>query len=52
MKTYLVAVCKKHTKEVVKWYEVNTTDWKSAIYQVFDDDQLSSYEFYGEATEI
>lgn len=50
IKTYLVAICKKHTKEVIAWYDVPATDWKSAIYLIFDlHKEYNSTEHYGEA---
>lgn len=53
MKKYLVVICKKHTKEVINWYEVMENSWVGAVNRVFDDNpSLDSNTVYGEAIEI
>lgn len=53
MEKYLVVICKKHTKEVVNWYEINADGWIEAVNEIFDTNPLlDSNIVYGEAVEI
>lgn len=50
IKTFLVAICKKHTKEVVEWLDIPATDGISAVHLAFEiRPQYNSTTHYGEA---